>query len=160
MRQYSLPLHYEDAIKKLLTQFLNIGIAEHSDPPYSFAIRPVKEKKNLWLCVEFRKLNPVTLVQEELMPDTREMFPKLAKVRYFTKIDLTRRYWQIKIDPASKKYAAFSSPLGNMHCNVLAFGLAYAPSTFIKLMRQLSLGRSDVVPFLHDTLVFHTNIDE
>lgn len=38
--QYSLPLHYEDAIKTEQTQLLNMGIIEYSDSPYLASILP------------------------------------------------------------------------------------------------------------------------
>lgn len=62
VRQYQIPLHHEDAVKKELTQLLKMGIVAHADYPYSAPILPVlKRDYSLRLCVDYRKLNQVTL---------------------------------------------------------------------------------------------------
>lgn len=93
------------------------------------------------------------------MSKPEDMFPKLAKATIFTKIDLNRGYCQIKMDPESKYFTSFSSPIGNMQFCRLTFGLASMPSTFTKLMRQLTHGRNDVVSYLDDMLIFHSSFD-
>lgn len=72
----SLPVYYEDAIKEL-TELLNMGIVEHTDSPYVFPLVAVlkKKDKSVRLCVDYRKLNAITLVQVELMPNERTCFP-------------------------------------------------------------------------------------
>lgn len=75
-----------------------MSIIEYSDPPYSAPILPVmKQDGKLILCVNYHKLNQVTLVQQEPMSNLENMFPRLSKASYFTKIELTRGYWQIKL---------------------------------------------------------------
>lgn len=95
-RQYSLPFNYEEAIKTELLQMLNAGIIEYSDSPYSAPLLPIKKKDNtLRFCVEYQKLNQIMLIRQELMPNPEDLFPKLAKATIFTKIDLSKGYWQI-----------------------------------------------------------------
>lgn len=110
------------------------------------------KKDGSWrLCVDYRKLNQVTLVQQELMPNPEQ----LPKARISMKIGHTRGYWQIKIDVSSKPCTAFSSPLGNLQFCHLTLGLASVPSTFTKLIRKLTLGCKHVVSYLDDILIFH-----
>lgn len=112
VKPYPLPLHNEDAVKKELTLLLNSGIIEHADSPYSFPLLPVlKRDGGLWLCVDYRKLNQVTLIQQELMPDPENMFPKLARAPFFSEFDLSKGYWQIKLHPSCRHLTALSSPL-------------------------------------------------
>lgn len=67
-----------------------MGIKEYPDSPYSAPILPLlKRDGTLRLCVDYCKVNQVTLFQQELMLNPENMFPKLAKARYFTKIYLT-----------------------------------------------------------------------
>lgn len=115
VRQYPLPLHYEYAVRKELTQLLNMDIVEHADSAYSAPILPVlKCNGALGLCVGCYILNQVTLVQYELMLDPEKMLPSLARARYFTKFDLTQGYWQIKLHRDCKHLIAFSSRLGQL----------------------------------------------
>lgn len=117
-----------------------------------------EEGQSLRLCMDYWKLNKVTLVQQELMPNPENMFLKLAEVTIFTKINLTRGYWQIKLDPASKHYTSFSSPIGNMQFCRLPFGLASVSSTFTKLMWILTYGRNEV-SYLGDMLIFSSSLE-
>lgn len=93
-----------------------------------------------------------------LIPE--DMFPNLAKALIFTKIDLTRGYWQIKMDVASKPYTAFSRLLGILQFCRLAFGLVSAPSNFTKHIRKLTFGHKDTVSYLDDILIFHITISD
>lgn len=95
------------------------------------------------------------------MPNPEDMFPKLAKHIFSQRlIDLTRGYRQIKMDSTSKPYTAFSSPLGSLQFCHLAFGLASAPSAFMRFMRKLTFGHRDVVSYLDHILIFHATIGE
>lgn len=110
--------------------------------------------------MDYQKLNQVTLAQQELMPNPESMFPQLTKARYFTKINLTHGYWQLKLHPDCKHLTVFSSPLVQLQWNILAFGLASAPLTFTKLMCQLTHGIEDVITYLDDMLIFHTSLQD
>lgn len=46
-------------------------------------------------CVGYRKLNSVTKFEAEVIPDQEEMMSKLHNGKYFSKLDLTKGYWQI-----------------------------------------------------------------
>lgn len=84
VRRYPLPLHFEDAVKRKLTWLLNTNIVEHANWKYSSPILPVlKLDGPLRLCVDYRKLNQVTLVQQELMPEPENTFPRIARARFF-----------------------------------------------------------------------------
>lgn len=135
---------------------MNILIRHFSAP-----LLPIRKKDNiLRLCVDYRKLNQVTCVQQKLMPNPEDLFPKLARVKVFIGIDLSKGYWQINLHSDSKPLTAFSSQLGNMHLNKLPFCLSGAPNTSTKLMRKLTFGRKNIISYLDDILLFHTNLDK
>jgi len=48
-------------------------------------------------CIDFRKLNAITVFDAEAMPDPEEFFSKISKSKYFTKIDLIKGYFQISV---------------------------------------------------------------
>lgn len=88
VRQYPLPLHYEDAVKKELTQLLNMHIVEFANSAYSSPILPVSKRDGtLRTSVDNRKMIQVTLTRQELMPEPENMFSQFVRARYFIKID-------------------------------------------------------------------------
>ncbi len=44
--------------------------------------------------------------------DPEAVFSRITASRYFSKLDLTKGYWQIPLSEESKKYTAFSTPEG------------------------------------------------
>lgn len=54
-------------------------------------------------CVDFRKLNYVTLDDAYPLPTIQEILDSLCGATIFTTLDLNSRYWQVNIDPESKK---------------------------------------------------------
>ena len=53
-----------------------------------------KKDVSLRLCVDFQKLNAVTLMDVYPMPRTDELLDKLGSAKYTTTLDLARGYWR------------------------------------------------------------------
>lgn len=101
--QHPIPLHYVDAVKSDLKQLLDIKTVEYSMSAFSVLILPVRKRDgSLRLWFDYRKLNAVTLIQQEPMPTHENMFHRLAKDKYFSKFDLTKCYYQICMHHDSK----------------------------------------------------------
>ena len=64
------------------------------------------------VCIDYRKLNKITLFDSEPMKSIPEVFHKLSKAKYFTKIDLSKGYWQIPVSPKDIAKTAFVTPDG------------------------------------------------
>ena len=69
-----------------------------------------KKDKSLWMCVDYRSLNVVTIKNKHPLPHIDILFDQLAKAKVFSKIDLRSGYHQIKIRPKDVPKTAF--PLG------------------------------------------------
>ncbi|UYV79188.1 K02A2.6-like [Cordylochernes scorpioides] len=57
--------------------------------------------------------------------------------KYFTKLDLKKGYWQIKVAPNSQHYFTFSTPWGRYMFLRVPFGIKTAPEIFQKIMADL-----------------------
>ena len=80
----------------------------------------------------------------------------ISRSRYFSKLDLTKGYWQIPMASLSRQYTAFQTPWGLYQWKYMPFGLSNAPATFARMMRQLLEGIPNVISFFDDILI-HTN---
>ena len=49
------------------------------------------------MCVDYRAFNKVTIKNKYLIPLAAELFDRLSKASYFTKLDLRSGYWQVRI---------------------------------------------------------------
>ena len=58
-------------------------------------------------CVDFRKLNKITIKDNYPIPLIEETLDSLNSAKYFTTLDLASGYWQIALSDDAKKKTAF-----------------------------------------------------
>ena len=103
-------------------------------------------------CIDFRKLNRVTVFDPEPIPNPQDLFASLSKSCFFTKLDLTKGYWQIPMEECDKEKTAFVT-----HFRYMPFGMVTASAQLSKLMRQVLVGVPNVVNFIDDILVHNSD---
>ena len=90
------------------------------------------------------------------------MFDRLAKARYFTKLDLRSGYWQVQIAEGDEAKTTSVTSYGSYEFLVMLFGLTNAPATFCNLMNDVLFDYLDafVVVYLDDIVVYNQTISE
>jgi hypothetical protein len=68
----------------------------------------LKEKRP---CLDLRRVNDLIISDAHPLPLPEEMFAKLKGCKLFSKLDLTKGFWQIPMDPRSKELLAFSTSI-------------------------------------------------
>ena len=68
------------------------------------------------------------------IPLTAELFDRLEKARYFTKLDLRSGYLQVWIAEGDEEKTTFVTRYDSYEIMVMLFGLINAPATFCNLM--------------------------
>ena len=72
---------------------MKMGVVRESSSPYASSFVVVKEEDNTnRVCVDYRRLNKLTVFDPEPMPTTEHLFQKFNGDKYFTRIDLTKGY--------------------------------------------------------------------
>ena len=152
-KQYPLPFAMTEIIKEETKKMLDMGIIEPSNSAYMSPVVLVKKSdQSIRFCIDFRNLNKLTKFDAEPIPIPEEIFSKLSNCKYFTKIDLSKGYWQIKLTEDSKEKTAFGTPDGLFQFRKLPFGLVTAPANFSRMMRLLLKGLIDIDNFIDDIL--------
>jgi len=155
-KPYPLPHAMQETVDKELENMLQMGIMEPSTSPYASPIVVVRKPDGSnRVCVDYRKLNKITVFDPEPMPQPEQIFSKLEKDRYFSTFDVTKGYWQIPMNANDKAYTAFVTHRGLHQFRVMPFGLVNAPATFNRLMRKLLHG-SDFLDNYVDDVLTHT----
>ena len=135
---------------------LQMGVIEPSKSPYSAPVVIVRKKNGEHrFCIDYRRLNSVTKTDAEVMPNIEDLFAGISsnKNKFFTKIDLSKGYWQIALTEETKEVTAFTTPMGLFQWKVMPFGLVNAPAVFTRMMRKLLNGVKGVVNFMDDILI-------
>ena len=90
------------------------------------------------LCIDYRALNKITQKDKYSLPRIDEILDQLKGSQYFTKIDLSQVYHQIRVHPDHVQRTAFQTKFGSYQFRVMPFGFCNAPSTFQLTMNDLS----------------------
>ena len=99
-----------------------------------------KDGTILRFCVDYRKLNSVTIKDTYALPRIDDALGILNGHKYFTSLDLNAGYWQIRMSEKDKEKTAFITDSGLWQFNVLSFGLTNAPATFQRYMDAVLAG--------------------
>lgn len=104
-----VPYSKRDEFKKMIDEMLEAKLIQPSNSPWSSPIYLVaKPDGSIRITVDYRLLNGCTRLDAHPLPNNEDLFASLAKSRWYTKLDLYSGYFQIAMDPDSRKYTAFS----------------------------------------------------
>ena len=142
---------------------LEQGVIEPSDSPWSFPTVLVTKKDGpIRFCVDYRRLNALSLKDAYNLPHIDDMLNKLGGAEWFCTMDLASGYWQIKMREEDKPKTAFMTRKGLFQFRVMPFGLTNAPATFQRLMDTVLRGLQweKCLVCLDDIIVFGPTFDE
>ena len=127
-----------DEVREHLKLMLDAGVIRPSNSPWCNAVVLVRKKDgSLRFCIDFRKLNSLTVKDSHPLPHICETLESLAGAAHYSTFDMNSGFWQVPMDEESKQYTAFT--LGSMdlyECESMPFRLCNAPPTFQRLMQN------------------------
>ena len=127
-----IPPPMVEEVRNHLREMLEAGAIRLSQSTWCNAIMLVRKKDGgLHFCIDFHCLNAHMKKDSYPLPRIQEALESLVGTGHFSCLDLKSRFWQIRMDEASKQYTAFTvGNLGFFECDIMPFGLCNAPATF------------------------------
>lgn len=155
-KPYPIPYHMREKLKDDIDEMLRLGVIRESDSPYAspVVIVPKKDGTNR-VCIDYRKLNRITIFDPTPMVSVEDLLSKLSQKHCFSKIDLTKGYWQIPVAVNDIPKTAFVTPDGSYEFLKMPFGMVNAAATLVRAMRKLLAGLDNTDSYIDDILV-HT----
>jgi len=121
-----------------------------------------KPDGTLRLCVDYQGLNKVTIKNKYLLPLMSELRMRLGKATIFSKLDLKKGYYLIRIAEGEEWKTAFKSRYALYEYTMMPFGLCNAPSMFQSMINDVFRDMLDVrvIAYMDDILIYMETVEE
>ncbi|GBC32893.2 enzymatic polyprotein, putative [Rhizophagus irregularis DAOM 181602=DAOM 197198] len=148
-----------EEVDKLLKQ----GRIRKSKSPWSSPVTLAGKKTGKYrFCIDYRKLNKITIMDSFSLPRMDELLDKYRKAKWFSSIDLAAGFNQVEMKEEDKEKTAFVCSKGLFEYNVMPFGLTNAPATFQRLMDEIleEYINDFVVVYIDDIMIYSENLKD
>jgi hypothetical protein len=167
---YRLSRAETEELVKVLTIALEKGWIRPSSSSFGAPVLFVPKKAadgsltKLRMVIDYRELNKLTKKDRYPLPLIDDLMDGLEGSRVFSKMDLASGYNQLGIADEDRHKTAFVTKFGLFEWTVVPFGLANAPSFFMRWMDEILQAnphlRSFVKVYLDDILVHSGTLAE
>jgi len=163
LKSHRTPLSYQQVIKQHIDEMLRCGIIRPGNGRWAAPVVMARKKDGtLRFCVDYRKLNEITVKDVYPLPRIDDVLDALQGAKYFSGFDMLSGYWQIEIEEEDKAKTGFITIFGLFEFNVMPFGLTNAPATFQRAMDELlkQWKWSFCLVYVDDVIVFSKTEEE
>ena len=153
---YRMSEEQKSVLRNIIGELLDNNIIRESTSPYASPITLVKKKNgDFRLCIDYRRLNAVTIRDRYPRPRIDEQIDKLGGYAYFIGLDLASGYYQVPVSETSIPKTAFVTPEGHYEFLRMPFGLTNAPAVFQRLINLVlgPLKNSIAFPYIDDIII-------
>ncbi|GFO17316.1 Zinc finger protein [Plakobranchus ocellatus] len=155
-RPYPVPYAVRQTLRDKLREMEDLGVIRKSSCPYASPVVVVKKKDGTnRVCIDYRRLNKLTILDPQSMTPSADIYQGMEKDQYFSKIDLSKGYWQIPVRKEDIPKTAFVT----MDCHYeflrMPFGMMKSGATLTRAVKKLLCGMDNVVDYIDDLLI-HT----
>lgn len=140
-----------------ITKMAKRKVIHPSKSPWASPILLADKKGGkIRFCIDYRRLNNVTIKDAYPIPRMDEILACLGRSTYFSTMDLTDAFWSISIEEKDIEKTAFSTKYGLWEFVSMPFGLCNAPSTQQRFIEKILSGLlwKCCFTYIDDILVF------
>ncbi len=156
-----VPRALKPKIREHLDELLREGVIQECSGEWRSPILPIKKKDgSMRLAIDYRELNAITKKDVSPIPRIDEIIEQVGGAKVFTKLDLTKGYYQVEVRKEDREKTAFVFDDKLFCFNRMPFGLTTAPQTFQKLMNKVIEGVASARCYLDDVVIFSATAEE
>eukprot|EP00171_Calliarthron_tuberculosum_P023404 IDg23404t1 len=142
---------------------LRLDVIEAATSEWASPIVIVPKPDGKWrFCVDYRRLNAISLKDSYLLPRMDECIDSLGDAKFFSTLDCNWGFWQIPIREEDRDKTTFTCHSGTFRFKKMPFGLTNAPATFqrtIDIILSPFKWQSCLV-YIDDIIVFSSSFEE
>ena len=117
-----------------------------------------KPNGELRVCLDPKDLNENIKREHYQITKREEITSEMAGARYFSKLDASHGFWQLKLDSESSKYCTSNTPFGRYSFLRLPFGIKSAPEIFHRAMESIIEGLEGTRVYIDDLIVWGSTL--
>ena len=156
-RKRRVPYSDKKAIDEEITRLLSLGLIRKSFSDYSSPLIIVYKKDlSKRFCVDLRKVNSLTIMDQYPLPHMDTLIESLAGSEFLTSLDLQSGYWQFPLREQDKHKTAFIVDQGLFEWNVIPQGARTSGATFMRGMQSLFSNMQDIAKVYVDDVIVST----
>lgn len=148
--------------ENLQEMFQQDFITPSNSPWSSPVVLAPKKDGTLRFCIDYRKLNAMTIRDAYPIPRIDDTLDSLQEAKFISTLDLRTGYWQVEMDKNSREKTAFITHKGLFEFKVMPYGLTNAPATFQRLMDRVLAGlkwRCCLV-YIDDVIIYSNSFEQ
>ena len=155
---WQIPVQLQSEVRKCLDNWLKQGIIRPSKSPYASQVVIVHKKTGeICLCVNFRKLNAISICNSFPLPHVEEALQAVQAAVWFSSFDLAQGYLQMAMEEEDIEKTAFHAGSSGLYeFTRMPFGLTNTGMSFCRLM-EMCIGDQQYVMllfYLDDICIF------
>ena len=159
-----IPVQLQSEVRKCLDNWLKQGIIRPSKSPYVSQVVIVHKKTGeICLCVNFRRLNAITISDSFPLPHVEEALQLVQVAVWFSSFDLAQGYLQMAMEEADILKTAFCTGSSGLYeFTRMPFGLTNTGASFCRLM-EMCIGDQQYITllfYLDDICIFTETADQ
>nr|GEX55908.1 putative reverse transcriptase domain-containing protein [Tanacetum cinerariifolium] len=133
-----------------------------STSPWGAPVIFVKKDGSFRMCINYRKLNKLTIKNRYPLPRIDDLFDQLQGSSVYSKINLRSSYHQLRVRDEDIPKTAFRTRYGHYEFQVMPFRITNAHAVFMDLMNRACKPYFNkyVIVFIDDILIYSHNKEE
>ena len=158
-----VPFALHDKLKQELDRMEKAEVICKVEEPTTWVssiVLPIKKNGALRVCLDPRDLNKAIKREHFKLPSREEVMSQFKDAKYFSKLDASSGFWQMKLDKTSSMYTCFNTPFGRYRFLRLPFGISSAPEVYHKAIHMLLEHIKGTSSFMDDIIVWGKTIEE
>lgn len=157
----SLKLDDRDFVEKEISRLLSKGVITKSCSEWASPIVVVSKKGGKKrLCVDYRRLNTVTIGDAYPLPVIEQLLSNLRGRSYYSVLDLKDGFHHLRISEKDRSKTAFITPFGLFEYVSAPFGLKNTPSMYQRCMNEMLGSVSDCYVYVDDIVIVSDSFTE
>ncbi|XP_054864601.1 uncharacterized protein K02A2.6-like [Amphiprion ocellaris] len=158
-----VPAALKDKLKEELDRMESLEVIKKVEEPTEWVNSMVcinKPTGALRVCMDPKDLNANIKREHYQIPTRDEITSEMSGAKFFSKLDASQGFWQLKLHEDSTKYCTFNTPFGRYCFLRMPFGISSAPEIFHRTMEHMIEGIEGVRVYVDDIILWGSTLEQ